>query len=385
MSTVTVIEREVALLVEREPRNDSVFFLRSPAAQLNDFVTVTPGATQREVAQLNDATTEKSFTQDRETALLSSRAQNSVSISRTLREAARLRNREHPSVRVYGTITDVLTGRGEAVHDLVQVLRDTAQLNDIATVYGKPTRSLRETAKIYGRARLTAGLNTREVAQLNDSAAPRVRARQNSREVAQLNDITDTAIRQGSALLREVAQLNDRATTVATTRAALRDVFFVADQAVLPSNGRAYSCSVRNWGMSVFTNYAFRTMAGNYAAGENLWRLDANDDNGTPIEAYIRTGFTDAGVDKFKRLSGVYVAGSSDAPLSVSVVADTNGVQETVEYDLELRDQDNYRNNRAVVGKGFRSRFVQLKLGATGVKYKLLTAELDVAVTARRV
>lgn len=385
MSTVTETTREVALLVEREPRNDWVFSLRGAAAQLNDIVTVTPGATQRETAELNDATTENSFARDREVAQLLSRAATSVYLSRNLREVARLRNRERPSVRVFGTITDVLTGRGEAVHDLVQVLRDTAQLNDIATVYGKPTRSMRETAKVYGRARLTAGLDTREIAQLNDSAASRVRARQNERDAAQLNDNTDATIRQSSALLREVAQLNDRATNVATTGAALRDVFFIADEPILPANGRAYSCSVRNWGMSVFTNYAFRTMAGNYAAGENLWRLDADTDNGAPIEAYIRTGFTDAGVDKFKRLSGVYIAGSSDAPLSVSVVADTNGVQETVEYDLELRDQDNYRNNRAVVGKGFRSRFVQLKLGATGVKYKLLSAELDVAVTARRV
>lgn len=384
MSTVTQTTREVALLVEREPRNDWVFFLRE-AAQLNDFARVTPGATQREVAELNDSTSENSFTRDREVALLKSRAMNSVYISRTLREVARLRNRERPNVRVFGTITDVLTGRGEAVHDLVQVLRETAQLNDTATVFGKPTRSLRETAKIYGRARLTSGLNTHETAQLNDSAKPRVRARQNAREIAQLNDISTATVRQASALLREVAQLKSRATNVATTSAALRDVFFVADEVILPSNGRAYTCSVRNWAMSTFTNYAFRTMAGNYAAGENLWRLDADDDYGTPIEAYIRTGFTDAGVDKFKRLSGVYISGSSDAPLSVSVVADANGVQETVEYDLELRDQDNYRNNRAVVGKGFRSRFVQLKLGATGVKYKLLSAELDVAVTARRV
>jgi hypothetical protein len=385
MSTVTVIEREVALLVEREPRNDSVFFLRSPAALINDAVVVTPNATERDVAQLGDSTSETSFARERDPALLLSRASNTVSISRNLRETARLRSRGRPSVRVYETVNDVLTGRGEAVHDIVQVLRDTAQLDDITTISGRPTRSLRETAKIYGRARLTAGLSTREVAELNDNADPRVRARQNERDVAQLNDITDATVRQSSALVREVAQFTDRAVNVATTSAALRDVFFIADETVLSPRGKAYTCSVRNWGMSSFTNYPFRTMAGDFVAGENLWRLGADDDYGTPIEAYIRTGFTDAGVDKLKRLAGVYVAGSSDAPLSVSVVGDVNGVQETVEYELELRDQDNYRNNRAVVGKGFRSRFVQLKLGATNVKYKLLSAELDVAVTARRV
>lgn len=385
MSTVTVTQREVALLVEREPRNDSIFFLRSPAAQLNDLAVVTPGAAVRDVAQLDDSTLENSFTREREAAQLLSRATQTVYVSRILRETARLRSRERPGVRAYRTITDVLTGRGEATHDLVQVLRDTAQLDDITTFVGRPTRSLRETAKISGQARLTAGLSTRETAQLNDSSAPRVRARQNTRDVAQLDDMADATVRQSSAVIRESAQLTDRTTNVAATRAALRDVFYVVDEPVLPSNARAYSCSVRNWGMSTFTNFAFKTMAGKYAAGENLWRLDADDDNGTPIEAYIRTGFTDAGVDKLKRLSGVYVAGSSNAPLSVSVVGDVNGLQETVEYDLELRDQDNYRNNRAVVGKGFRSRFVQLKLGATNVKYKLLSAELDVAVTARRV
>lgn len=384
MSTVTQTTREVALFVEREPRNDWVFFLRE-TAQLNDAAIVTPNATQRETAQLNDVVAAKSFTLTRETARLLVRATTSISISRVLREAANLRSRDQNSVRVYRTIRDVFIGRSEAAHDLVKVLRDAAKLTDAATVYGKPTRSLFETARLQGRAKVTAGISTRDVAVLDDAIFFSAKARTNARDVAQLSDRVTDLVRQSSARLREVGQLGDRAVTVVATRGILRDTLYITDGVILPSQGRAYSCSVRNWGMSVFTNYAFKTMAGNYAAGDNLWRLDSDTDNGVPVNSYIRTGFTDAGIDKFKRVSGVYIAGSSNAPLSLSVVADVNGAQESIEYEMELRDQENYRNNRALVGKGFRSRFVQLKLGAVGVKYKLLSAELDIAVTSRRV
>lgn len=158
--------------------------------------------------------------------------------------------------------------------------------------------------------------------------------------------------------------------------------------AVVPARpfgyGTAYTCSITSWGMSSFTNFPFQTMAGNYAAKENLWRLDANDDYGVPITSYIKTGVMDLGTSATKRLAAVYAAGSSDAPLSVSVTADVEGVRETYDYDLELRDQSDYRNNRALVGKGFRGRFVQFKIGGTASKYVLLTAEADVATSIRR-
>lgn len=383
MATETEIHREVALLVEREPRSVWIFSPTRETAQLNDLATVTPFATERDIAQLDDATTEKVLPLLREVAQVGEVLTASVRRTRTLSEVALLTSRVVSGVRVVDTLSEVAQLNDSAQFDIALTLRDTAELNDTASPTLTARNNQREVARLLSRAVVPVGATARDVAQLDDTSVPRIVARQTERDVAQLNDILTATFLQ-RALLREVAQLDDQTTVVASSRAALRDVAYVFDNPVPPPYGRAYTCSIATWGMSTLSNYKFETMAGIFAAGQNLWRLDAADDYGTPITSSITTGVLDMGAGQAKRLSAIYVAGTSTAPLDISVTADVNGQKEQYDYELDLRDQDDYRNNRALIGKGFRGRFIQFKIGGTAVKYRMLAAEADVSVTARR-
>lgn len=384
MPTVTEIHRETALLVELEPRSVFVFAPLREVALLDDTPTVTPFAIPREVALLNDSTTDKILPLLKETAQLNDTVTGSVLRTRIQREVARLLSREVHGVRV--THVERETGELNDATDYVvdAVLRDAATLDDTVTLAAFVRRVLSENAKLSGRAVAPVAFAVRDTAELNDQTSPSRKTRLTVRDTAVLND-SSYVLAATVAVLRDTAELSDDTAIFQTHVALVRSVGYLLDNPVLTSYGRAYTCSIAGWGMSTFSNYAFKTMAGNFAAGANLWRLDAADDYGTPITSHITTGVMDMGASMTKRLSAIYVAGYSDTTLDVSVTADVNGEKDTYEYTLEARDQTNYRNNRALIGKGFRGRFVQVKIGGTNASYKLLAAEADVATSTRRV
>lgn len=384
MATVTQDVREVALLVEREPSNVWVFAPLREVAELNESTTVKPFTAQREVAQLNDSATGVSFALLTEIAQLDDLLAGSVRRVRTLREVAQFKSRAIPQVRVTATLREVAQVNDVALLRADLTLRDTALLNDTVSPSSRASPTLRETAQLLSRHATPASLTVRDTATLNDAAAPRNIAGRLERDVAQLNDILTARVLQ-RAELRDVAQLSDRIATIVQGGAAvLRDIAYLADNPSPPSYGRAYTCSIVTWGMSTLSNFKFTTMAGNFAAGQNLWRLDADDDYGAPISSHITTGVLDMGASQNKRLTAVYVAGTADDELTLTVIGDVDGQKASYNYPLEVRDQGDYRNNRTLIGKGFRSRFVQFKIGATAIKYRLLSAEADVSVTARR-
>lgn len=384
MPTVTEITREVAVFVTHEPSSVWVFSPTREVALLNDTPTVTPFAVEREVAVLNDTATGTGTALLLESALLNDVPTPAVSFVRILRDTALLTSRTVAGVRVTDSLREVATLNDAASSDLAVTLRETAELNDPVTPTVTARQNLRETALLLSRPVIPVAVTAHEVALLGDAASPQIVARQTARDTALLND-SQTAGAARRDVLRDVARLNDEVSTVVQGGSVLRDVAYIFDTPVPPLYGRAYTCSIAEWGMSTLSNYSFLTMAGNFAAGQNLWRLNATTDNGTAITSYIKTGVVDMGASQVKRLTAVYVAGTADAPLTISVTGDVNGQVATHAYQLELRDQTNYRNNRALIGKGFRGRFAQFKIAGTGVKYSLLAAEADTSVTARRV
>ena len=384
MSTVTQIQREVALLVEREPRSVLIIATQREVAQLGDSVLVTPFANAREVAQLNDNVAQSAYTAVRDVAELADSATNSVLQTAVEREVALFKSRGLESVRVFTNVREGAVLNDAAVGTAAALLRDVAQLNDAATPATTAARNAREVAKLGDAARPYVGITAREIALLNDSTQIQVGSVAIVREVSQLGDRVSVLVQHGN-LLRDVAVVSERATPVLVYRPLLREKAYVSDVATPPPYGRAYTCSIMTWGMSTFSNFPFHTMAGKYAAGENLWSLTGTRDNGRDISSHIKTGMLDMSAEQKKRMSAVYVSGSSESPLTVSISGDVGGTRMTYDYSVLPTEMDDYRNGRAVVGKGFHSRFIQVKIGAVNVNYRLLSASADVAVSMRRV
>lgn len=383
MATVTELVREVALLVEREPRSQFAFSDRE-TGQLNDYATVYPSALEHETAELNDYTSYRLYGRTRETAVLNDLATPNILISRTARETATFNDRTNAGVRIPETVidsaelNDSISGRADVI------LHEFGRLNDAIYSSNHPTRTVHEVARFNDRVITPTGINVREIGLLTSYDVYAVRSSLTVRELGSLASNIDEALISANTL-KDSAKLVDRAQLVAQMTGSLRDTAYLIDTPVPPPYGRAYTCSIITWGMSFFSNFPFRTMAGKFAAGENLWRLDADDDYGRPIRSHITTGISDMGSPNMKHISAIYVAGESDSPITVSVTADVDGVKETYDYELELRDHNDYRNNRCAVGKGFRSRYIQVRIGGENINYRLLAVDADVAVSERRV
>jgi hypothetical protein len=384
MATVTEIHREVALLVEREPSSSVIFVTLRDTALISGIPTTSTATVLRETAQLNDIATDNMYARLRAVAELNDIVTQNARIFSDMRDVAELVDIATGGVRVTETPREVAEFVDRAISEVQSTLRAVAQLNDIVTTTSVTGRVLRETARIIDRSSPSAGLTIREVAPVTGVATPVAFARTIIRELAQLNETTTSSARP-SALLRETAGLTSVISSVLTVAEVIREVAFLNDRAVPPSYGRAYTCCIQTWGMSVFENFPFLRMAGNYASGDNLWRLDNATDYGTVIDSYILTGKLDMGSGTRKRMSAVYVNGSAAAPLDVTVTGEVNGVETSHIYTMELRDQANYRNNRALVGKGFRGRYMQVKIGGSGITYALVSAEADVAASERRI
>lgn len=374
---------EVALLVEREPRSVWVFAPEREVAELVDGVRLHAVAVLTEVGELNDSTVDSFAAISSETALLADSHEQTIVFTRTATETVEVDDTATAGIRIQHDEREVGELNDSSDGTALVVLSESALLLDSTTISQTHSLSLRDTGELESQLYWPLSVNVNEVAEANDNVSFFTTASVSLRETALLSDSIQEDTNT-SVVLREIGKLADSVANVLTTNGDLRDKFYSADNPVPPSYGRAYTCSIANWAMSLYSNYPFLTMAGNLAAGDNLWQLDADTDYGDPITSRSTTIVYDMGDSHVKRLSALYVAGESSGPMDISVTADVNGVRETYEYSLELRDQEDYRNNRALVGKGFRGRFVQFSLGATGVDYKLLAAEADVAVTNRR-
>jgi hypothetical protein len=383
MPTETQDVRDTAAFATHEPRSSFAATLRE-VAQLNDRAKVTPGTDVREIATLGDAVFPTAYSTLREVADLDSASYPSVRYVADTRDLARVLSFISAEVVSTEDVREVALIHGRVVAPPTAGLHEVARLGDAIHWQGGPA-SLHEVARLRSHAWPSNPATLRELAKLDDALVAHLRSVVDVRETARLSDNV-VALFRSEALLHEVALLDDAAFPRLTQRPVLHETFYADDRAVPPPAGRAYTCSILNWGMSEYQNYSFLTQAGNYGAGQNLWRLDASADYGKPIESWITTGRLDIGSSHGKRPAALYAAGRSAEPLILTVLGDVEGVLMSFDYKLELRDQTNYRNNKAILGKGFRSRYLQFKLQA--VKYlgfRLLTAEVDLAESQRRV
>jgi hypothetical protein len=70
--------------------------------------------------------------------------------------------------------------------------------------------------------------------------------------------------------------------------------------------------------------------------------------------------------------------------MEVGVTALLNGAAQTYTYVQEARMTEDYKNNRAKLGKGLMGRYAQFRLSSSE-PFRLLGAEVDIATGARRV
>lgn len=127
----------------------------------------------------------------------------------------------------------------------------------------------------------------------------------------------------------------------------------------------AWTAHLETFAMSRYTNFPFNSFAtidgvpcG--ASDDGLFRLDADDDAGTNIDAKVQHDWLDGDDPHLKHPRYLYSSGTSDGRLVATIgYVDDAGQEQTACYPFERKAQAGHANDRAKLGRGIRSRYLQ--------------------------
>ena len=169
------------------------------------------------------------------------------------------------------------------------------------------------------------------------------------------------------------AHLVGDATTAAVLQAEASDGILL--YATISIGGEEYAGWVMNTttrGVSEYRQFPFEAVAfwrgRTFLGGRGgLYEQVGADDSGDPIEAFIRSGLTDFGAGRQKRLPDVYYAVTATGRVVLKVVTtDPSGALVEDWYESVGNAAADSREGRFKVGRGLKTRYLQFELHNTG-------------------
>lgn len=146
----------------------------------------------------------------------------------------------------------------------------------------------------------------------------------------------------------------------------------------LSGTATAYSLNLTGRQLTQFTNYTFNSFTvfnGVYLAANasGIFELAGDNDDGSAIDALLRTGVTDFGASRAKRVSHVWLGCRADGALSLRVIT---GEGDDYSYEVDAH-HDGIRNVRVDPGRGLRARYWQFEVSnLDGCDFELDTMEV---------
>lgn len=294
----------------------------------------------------------------------------------------------------------ILTDTASAADLLVQIRAHFAALHDRALATDPMVSSATVSGQLFSAA-LTADLLANGFsAYLTSNAAATELFLSRLIAVATMLD-SATATDATTNNLRLVATFTDEALATADLTSVARLLALLESGAeasiVFSIDGEQYTAWVlntENLATSQYINYPFNSFATSPlsgkrygAAADGLYLLEGDDDAGTPIEAYLRTGLMDLGTGHLKRLPEAYIGYTATGDMVFkAVVVSPNGVKEEHWYRLEGRPASGTREDRPKVGKGLKSVYWQWELhNINGADFEIETVRLWPMALTRRV
>jgi hypothetical protein len=111
--------------------------------------------------------------------------------------------------------------------------------------------------------------------------------------------------------------------------------------------------------------------------------LDADNDNGTQIDARIKFGVTNLGIAQQKRISDFYAGMRASGDMTLRIYTDENAPNE---YTLSPNGVPTLKQRRVTTGKGVRGKYWQFELENTnGCAFDFDSFDIAVAETDRRI
>jgi len=372
MAIVTEDVREVALLIEREPRSVWVFAPYRVTGYLGDVLTVAVPESVAELAELNDLATPTAFTRVRETALLGDRVDNGQTVvGATIRDQLEINDLASYGYTVAESVLETASV-GDAIDSItIVLLRETARVSEITSSAGFKTSVIRDAnTKVLDRATVFPFANAREVAEFNDFALSTVRHVYSTRETGQLNDAFLTSVTTG-ATVRETALLADNIYLSLSRTLTVRSTGYLDDKIYLPTLEAPMFVGVStnfdtgvqegtqdNQVQDTFNRVEFSGVF--TAPAQGKWPMSIVDANGS---SQIQTGVLDMGTPNLKRFLTAY-ARSDAKQVALDLRCDEGTRSVVYRYGVTKRAKDGgMSDGRAVLAKGLRSTTAELRVG----------------------
>ena len=168
---------------------------------------------------------------------------------------------------------------------------------------------------------------------------------------------TATTIAIYEETILQALQLVNTYTAAAQLTAIIQEAIYIASVLNKEPAPDVWVVNQNSLASSQYKNFNFNSMAVlkgmHYGADETgIFELNGYTDDGAQIEASITTGVDDFGVHTKQSVPLVYIGGNTAAPMMLTALTDDGQVNE---YSVPAVSQ--LHNERAVLGKGLRSRY----------------------------
>lgn len=240
----------------------------------------------------------------------------------------------------------LVSGAGSTFNAQVTVATAFAMADSLASVY---PNALAENVDLSGAAAATlrATLKLLDAMRVQDGVTPGVTWVVQTDEAFELNDANATTATLGMLLAEGIEMLGEL---------RFEDGAYLAW--VVNAETRAF-VKYRNFPFNSFARIGNRYFG---CAGDGIYELAGDDDNGEPIEAVVRGGLSDMGSSLLKNMPAVYIgySGADQMVLKVTVMtAQKNGdlTREEHWYRMEPRQANALRENRVKLGRGLKSTY----------------------------
>jgi len=197
-----------------------------------------------------------------------------------------------------------------------------------------------------------------------------------------------------SAILREQISIQDTWSLADYLQAVISSIVSVEDMASISGQAlQVWALHMDSMGSTRYDGYNFNSFATidgvTYGAGEGgVYRLDGNNDDGTPIQSEVDFGSLDFGTNNRKALPYVYAGMAADGTTYLRVTAmvtGSNGRPTEQTFTYQVRDNtEGMKTHRFELGRGLESNFYGLKLVSEDSAFDLHNIEFMPLTLKRR-
>lgn len=151
---------------------------------------------------------------------------------------------------------------------------------------------------------------------------------------------------------------------------------------------RVVVVNLRHGAVTEYESMAFNSLIewdGVYygASVDGIFTLTGDDDDGTAIAGYARTGITDHGTEVTKRETDAYVSGDSAKKMVLTVMIDDGATE--YDYPVPMQYADAFDAVKATLGRGLRKRYRQYELANTeGADFEVDRLDIEVRPIEQR-